>query len=65
MTRINTSESPIDSILGQCLINEIEVSKCKDYFHFTKGSGTVKIGRFENRINVLTLLNKNFKTNIQ
>lgn len=65
MTRINTSEYPTDSILGQCLINEIEVSKSKDYFHFTKGTTTVKIGRFENRINVLTLLNGNFKTNIQ
>lgn len=65
MKKINTSDYPDTSILGQCLTNEIEVSKCKDYFHFAKGNTTVKIGRFENRINVLTLLNGNFKTNIQ
>lgn len=65
MKKINLKDLPNTSILGQCLTNEIEVSKCKDYFHFTKDSRTVKIGRFENRINVLTLLNGNFKTNIQ
>lgn len=65
MKKINTSDFPDTSILGQCLTNGIEVNRCKDYFHFTKDSRTVKIGRFENRINVLTLLNGNFKTNIK
>lgn len=65
MKKINLKDLPNTSILGQCLTNGIEVSKCKDYFHFAKGNTTVKIGRYANRINILTLLNGNFKTNIK